>query len=126
MARRKKGSNRWQKAVSALHQERLDHPQKNNVLVTEDFLIWLRINTSAKVQVTLWAGNIAERDGFHFHQVDPKSKSAPVVVRKHRKSYPYRCALSTAVIAISLLIETTMLHLTFFSGSWRAVGCHPL
>ena len=53
MARRKKGSNRWQKAVhaSALHQERtankrkdfigklvykLYHHQKNNVLVTED------------------------------------------------------------------------------------------
>ena len=100
-SRRKKGSQRWQKAVhaTALHQERttnkrkdfigklvykLYHHQKNNVLVAEN------LNTSNMVQnkhlsksisdaswskFFEWAGNIAERDGFHFHQVDPKNTS---------------------------------------------------
>ena len=102
MARRKKGSNRWQKAVhaSALHQERttnkrkdfignqlvykLYHHLKNNVLVAED----LRVSNMVKNKHLSksisdaswstffeWAGNIAERDGFHFHQVDPKNTS---------------------------------------------------
>ena len=101
MARRKKGSNRWRKSVhaSALHQERtankrkdfigklvykLYHHQKKNVLVAEN------LNTSNMVQnkhlsksisdaswgkFFEWCGNIAERDGFHFHQVDPKNTS---------------------------------------------------
>ena len=101
MARRKKGSNRWRKAVhaSALHQERtankrkdfigklvykLYHHQKNNVLVTEDLGVsnmvknkHLSKSLSDASWATFfeWAGNIAERDGFHFHQVDPKNTS---------------------------------------------------
>ena len=102
MARRKKGSNRWQKAVhaSALHQERttnkrkdfignqlvykLYHHQENNVLVAEN----LRVSNMVKNKHLSksisdaswgtffeWTGNIAERDGFHFHQVDPKNTS---------------------------------------------------
>ena len=102
MARRKKGNpNRWQKAVhaSALHQERttnkrkdfigklvykLYHHQENNVLVAEN----LRVSNMVKNKYLSksisdaswgtffeWAGNIAERDGFHFHQVDPKNTS---------------------------------------------------
>ena len=100
-SRRKKGSNRWQKAVHAvaLHHERttnkrkdfigklvykLYHHQQNNVLVAED----LRVSNMVKNQHLSksisdaswgtffeWAGNIAERDGFHFHQVDPKNTS---------------------------------------------------
>ena len=102
MARRKKGSNRWQKAVhaSALHQERtankrkdfigkvvykLYHHQKNNVLVTEDLGVsnMVRnkhlsksISDASWATFFEWAGNmVSERDGFHFHQVDPKNTS---------------------------------------------------
>ena len=101
MARRKKGSNRWQKSVHAvaLHHERttnkrkdfigklvykLYHHQENNVLVAEN----LRVSNMVKNKHLSksisdaswgtffeWAGNIAERDGFHFHQVDPKNTS---------------------------------------------------
>ena len=101
MARRKKDSNRWQKSVHAvaLHHERttnkrkdfigklvykLYHHQENNVLVAEN----LRVSNMVKNKHLSksisdaswgtffeWAGNIAERDGFHFHQVDPKNTS---------------------------------------------------
>ena len=101
MARRKKGSNRWQKAVhaSALHQERttnkrkdfigklvykLYHHQQNNVLVAEN----LRVSNMVKNKHLSksisdaswgtffeWCASIAERDGLHFHQVDPKHTS---------------------------------------------------
>ena len=102
MARRKKGNpNRWQKSVHAvaLHHERttnkrkdfigklvykLYHHQENNVLVAEN----LRVSNMVKNKHLSksisdaswgtffeWAGNIAERDGFHFHQVDPKNTS---------------------------------------------------
>ena len=101
MARRKKGSNRWQKAVhaSALHQERttnkrkdfigklvykLYHHQQNNVLVAEN----LRVSNMVKnkhlsksisdaswATFFKWCADIAERDGLHFHQVDPKHTS---------------------------------------------------
>ena len=101
LSRKKKGSHRWQKQQHklGLHHERttnkrkdfigklvykLYHHQKNNVLVAE------HLNTSNMIQnkhlsksisdaswATFfeWAGNIAERDGFHFHQVDPKNTS---------------------------------------------------
>ena len=102
MARRKKGSNRWQKAVhaSALHQERtankrkdfigklvykLYHHQKNNVLVTEDLGVSnmvknkhlsKSISDASWATFFEWAANmVSERDGFHFHQVDPKNTS---------------------------------------------------
>ena len=101
MARRQKGSNRWQKAVhaTALHQERttnkrkdfigklvykLYHHYENNVLVAED----LRISNMLKNKHLSksisdaswgtffeWCASIAERDGLHFHQVDPKNTS---------------------------------------------------
>ncbi len=101
MARREKGSKRWYKAVhaTALHHERtankrkdfigklvykLFHHREKNVLVAED------LQTSNMVQnkhlsksisdaswgiFFKWCGDIAERDGFHFHQVDPKNTS---------------------------------------------------
>ena len=101
MARRKKGSQRWYKAVqaTALHHERtankrkdfigklvykLYHHQKNNVLVAEDLGISnmvknkhlsKSISDASWGKFFQWAGNIAERDGFHFHQVDPKNTS---------------------------------------------------
>ena len=101
LSRKKKGSRRWQKQQHklALHHERtankrkdfigklvykLYHHKENNVLVAEN------LNTSNIVKnkhlsksisdaswgkFFEWAGNIAERDGFHFHQVDPKNTS---------------------------------------------------
>ena len=101
MARRKKGSKRWYKAVhaSALHQERttnkrkdfigklvykLYHHKENNVLIAEDLSVSNMVqNKHLSKSVSdaswgkffEWAGNIAERDGFHFHQVDPKNTS---------------------------------------------------
>ena len=101
LSRKKKGSHRRKKQQHklALHHERtvnrrkdfigklvykLYHHQKNSVLVAEN------LNTSNMVQnkhlsksisdaswATFfeWCGNIAERDGFHFHQVDPKNTS---------------------------------------------------
>ena len=101
MARRKKGSNRWQKSVHAvaLHHERttnkrkdfigklvykLYHHQENNVLVAEH----LRVSNMVKNKHLSksisdaswgtffeWCASIAERDGLHFHQVDPKHTS---------------------------------------------------
>ena len=101
MARRKKGSKRWYKAVhaSALHQERttnkrkdfigklvykLYHHYQNNVLVAEDLSVSNMVrNKHFSKSISdaswgiffKWVGNIAERDGFHFHQVDPKNTS---------------------------------------------------
>ena len=101
MARRKKGSRRWYKAVhaSALHQERtankrkdfigkliykLYHHEKNNVLVAEDLSISNMVkNKSLSKSIAdaswgtffTWCADIAERDGLHFHQVDPKNTS---------------------------------------------------
>ncbi len=101
LARRKKGSNRWREAVhaTALHHERttnkrkdfigklvykLYHHQENNVLVAED----LRVSNMVKNKLLSksiadaswgtffeWCASIAERDGLHFHQVDPKNTS---------------------------------------------------
>ena len=101
MARRQKGSKRWYKAahVSALHQERtankrkdfigklvykLYHHYQNNVLITEDLSVSnmvqnkhlsKSISDASWAKFFEWCGNIAERDGFHFHQVDPKNTS---------------------------------------------------
>ncbi len=101
LSRKKKGSQRWQKQHHklALHHERttnkrkdfigklvykLYHHRQNNVLVAED----LRVSNMVKNKHLSksisdaswgiffeWCGNIAERDGFHFHQVDPKNTS---------------------------------------------------
>ncbi len=102
MARRKKGSKRWYKAVhaSALHQERttnkrkdfigklvykLYHHKENKVLVAEDLSVSNMVKNkhlSKSISDASWAaffdwcGNmVSERDGFHFHQVDPKNTS---------------------------------------------------
>ena len=100
-SRRKKGSHRWQKAVhaAALHHERtankrkdfigklvynLYHRKHNNVLVAENLSVSnmvknkhlsKSISDASWSQFFEWCGNIAERDGFHFHQVDPKNTS---------------------------------------------------
>ena len=102
LSRKKKGSNRRKKQQHklALHQERttnkrkdfigklvykLYHHLKNNVLLAED----LRVSNMVKnkhlsksisdvswATFFEWAGNmVSERDGFHFHQVDPKNTS---------------------------------------------------
>ena len=100
-SRRKKGSHRWRKAVhaSALHQERtankrkdfigklvykLYHHQKNQVLVAENLSVSNMIRNkhlSKSISDASWAtffewcASIAERDGLHFHQVDPRNTS---------------------------------------------------
>ena len=101
MARRKKGSKRWYKAVHAvaLHHERtankrkdfigkrvydLYHHKENNVLVAESLRVSNMVQNKHLSKSIAdaswgtffeWCGNIAERDGFHFHQVDPKNTS---------------------------------------------------
>ena len=101
LSRKKKGSHRRKKQQHklALHHERtvnrrkdfigkivykLYHHEKNNVLVAEN------LNTSNLVKnkhlsksisdaswatFFKWCADIAERDGLHFHQVDPKHTS---------------------------------------------------
>ena len=102
MARRKKGSNRWYKAVHAvaLHHERttnkrkdfigklvykLYHDYKKNVLVAEDLRVSNMVKNkhlSKSISDASWgtfsewcASMVSERDGLHFHQVDPKHTS---------------------------------------------------
>ena len=101
LSRKTKGSNRRKKQQHklALHHERtankrkdfigklvykLFHHQKNNVLVAENLntanmvknkYLSKSISDASWATFFEWAGNIAERDGFHFHQVDPQNTS---------------------------------------------------
>ena len=101
LSRKKKGSYRWQQQHHqlALHHERtankrkdfigklvykLYHHKENNVLVAEDLSVSnmvknkhlsKSISDASWSKFFQWIGNIAERDGFHFHQVDPKNTS---------------------------------------------------
>ena len=101
LSRKKLGSNRRKKQQHklALHHERttnrrkdfigklvykLYHHQANNVLIAEDLSVsnmvqnqYLSKSISDASWGTFfkWAGDIAERDGFHFHEVDPKNTS---------------------------------------------------
>ena len=101
LSRKKKGSHRWQKQQHklALHHERTTNKRKdfigklvyklyqhkeNNVLVAEDLGVSnmvknkhlsKSISDASWGKFFEWCGNIAERDGFHFHQVDPKDTS---------------------------------------------------
>ena len=121
LARREQGSHRWQKAVhaTALHQERttnkrqdfigklvykLYHHSQRNVLIAE------ALNISNMVQnkhlsksisdaswgaFFKWCADIAERDGLHFHQVDPKDTSQ-TCSRCSRKS-PQKLSLAVRI-----------------------------
>ena len=97
----KLGSNRRKKQQQklALHHERttnrrkdfigklvykLYHHEKNNVLVAENLRVsnmvknkYLSKSISDASWATFfkWCADIAERDGLHFHQVDPKNTS---------------------------------------------------
>ena len=101
LSRKKKGSHRKKKQQQklALHHERtvnrrkdfigklvykLYHHQKNNVLVAEDLRVsnmvknkYLSksINDASWATFFKWCADIAERDGLHFYQVDPKNTS---------------------------------------------------
>ena len=101
LSRKKKGSNRRRKQQHklALHHERtankrkdfigklvykLYHHLKNNVLAAEDLRVSnmvqnkhlsKSISDASWATFFKWVGNIAERDGFHFHQVAPKNTS---------------------------------------------------
>ena len=96
-----KQSNRYKKAnrKCSLHHEKtanrrkdfirklaykLFHHYRNNVLIAEDLKtanmvqnkhLSKSISDASWATFFNWAGNIAERDGFHFHQVDPKNTS---------------------------------------------------
>ena len=100
-SRKKKGSQRWQKQQHklALHHERtankrkdfigklvykLFHHCQKNVLIAEDLSVSnmvknkhlsKSISDASWGKFFQWCGSIAERDGFHFHQVDPKNTS---------------------------------------------------
>ena len=102
LSRKKKGSNRRQKQQHklALHHERttnrrkdfigklvykLYHHYQNNVLVAEDLRVSNMVQNkhlSKSISDASWAtffkwcaDMVSERDGFHFHQVDPKNTS---------------------------------------------------
>ena len=101
LSRKKKGSNRRQKQQHklALHHERttnrrkdfigklvykLYHHYQNNVLVAEDLRVSnmvqnkhlsKSISDASWATFFKWCADIAERDGLHFHQVDPKNTS---------------------------------------------------
>ena len=101
LSRKKKGSQRWQKQqhTLALHHERttnkrkdfigklvykLYHHKENNVLVAEDLSVSNMIKNkhlSKSISDASWGkffercADTAERDGLHFHQVDPKNTS---------------------------------------------------
>ena len=101
LSRKKKGSNRRKKQQHklALHHERttnkrkdfigklvykLYHHQKNNVLVAEDLGVSnmvknkhlsKSISDASWSKFFEWCASIAERDGLHFHQVNPKNTS---------------------------------------------------
>ena len=101
LSRKKLGSNRRKKQQHklALHHERtankrkdfigklvykLYHHKENNVLVAEDLStsnmvknkhFSKSISDASWGKFFQWCGNIAERDGFHFHQVNPKNTS---------------------------------------------------
>ena len=101
LSRKQLGSNRRKKQQHklSLHHERtankrkdfigklvykLYHHQKNNVLVVEDLSVSnmvknkhlsKSISDASWASFFEWCGDIAERDGFHFRQVDPKNTS---------------------------------------------------
>ena len=101
LSRKKQGSHRWQKQKHklSLHHERttnkrkdfigklvykLYHHKENNVLVAEDLGLSNMVkNKHLSKSISdaswgiffKWCVDIAERDGLHFHQVDPKNTS---------------------------------------------------
>ena len=101
LSRKKKGSHRWQKQqhTLALHHERtankrkdfigklvykLYHHYQNNVIVAEDLSVSNMVRnkhlsksiSDASWSIFFkWCADIAERDGLHFQQVDPKNTS---------------------------------------------------
>ena len=101
LSRKQKGSHRRKKQQHklALHHERtankrkdfigklvykLYHHKENNVLVAEKLSVSnmvknkhlsKSISDASWANFFQWCGDIAERDGFHFHQVDPKNTS---------------------------------------------------
>ncbi|RKU09342.1 hypothetical protein C6503_21370 [Candidatus Poribacteria bacterium] len=101
LSRKQKGSHRRKKQQHklALHHERtankrkdfmgklvykLYHHKENNVLVAEDLRVSNMVkNTHLSKSIAdaswatffQWCADIAERDGLHFHQVDPKNTS---------------------------------------------------
>ena len=101
LSRKKLGSHRRKKQQHklALHHEqtankrkdfigklvyKLYHHKGNNVLVAEDLSVSnmvknkhlsKSISDASWQKFFKWTGNIAERDGFHFHKVNPKNTS---------------------------------------------------
>ena len=101
MSRRKKGSRHWKQAVQVLarHHERtadkrddflakvvnwLTYHLENQVIVAEQLAVSNLVRNpnlskslydAAWAKFFAWCASIAERDGLHFHQVDPRNTS---------------------------------------------------
>ena len=123
LSRKKKGSHRWQKASQtlALHHEhtankrkdfigklvyKLYHHYKNNILVAEDLGVsnMVRnehlsksISDASWAMFFEWCANIAERDGLHFHQVNPRNTSQTCSCCGQKS--PKRLSLATRTFA---------------------------
>ena len=119
LSRKKKESNRRKKQNHkvGLHHERtvnkrkdfigklvykLYHHQKNNVLVAEDLGVSnmvknkhlsKSISDASWGKFFEWCASIAERDGLHFHQVNPKNTSQTCSACGHKS--PKRLSLAT-------------------------------
>ena len=135
-SRRQKGSHRWQKAVhaSALHQERttnkrkdfigklvykLYHHYQNTVLVAEALSISNMVKNkhlSKSISDASWAtffkwcaDMVSERDGLHFHQVDPKNTSQ--ICSCCGQKAPKKLSLSVRTFIVKPTINFTLARL---------------
>ena len=140
LSRKKKGSNRRKKQHHklGLHHERtvnkrkdfigklvykLYHHQKNNVLIAEDLGVSnmvknkhlsKSISDASWGKFFEWCASIAERDGLHFHQVNPKNTSQTCSACGQKS--PKRLSLATRTYdcsfcgAVNILLRAACAH----------------
>ena len=147
LSRKKKGSNRRKKQQHklAMHHERttnkrkdfigklvykLYHHQENTVLVAEDLSVsnMVRnkhlsksISDASWATFFKWCADIAERDGLHFHQVNPKDTSQTCSCCGIKSPKKLSLAIRTfdCSFVAHLLTETTTLHSIYSLGLLR-------